>query len=84
MDNAYLIIRIATTKTQIEAYEAAILAISTDGVEEYMLDTGQTRTRVKKQNLASMNKTLDSLYNRLCTMQARLTGGGVVTVRPAW
>ena len=84
MDSTYLEARIVVVKAQIEAYEDAILQIASGAVEEYLLDTGQTRTRVKKQNLASLEKILDSLYNRLCTMETRLNGSGVLVTRPSW
>jgi len=84
MDKTYLQSRITAVKAQIESYETAILAISSGGVEEYTLDTGQTRTRVKKQDLGNLQKTLESLYNRLCTMEARLNGTGVLVTRPSW
>lgn len=85
MDNAFLIERIAKTKLIIEAYEDAILALTGAGaVESYTLDTGQSRQTVTRSNLKDINDTLDGLYNRLCTMQARLTGGGVLIARPAW
>ena len=85
MDNAYLTKRIAKTKVVIEAYEDAILALTGAGaVESYTLDTGQSRQTVTRSNLKELNTTLDGLYNRLGTMEARQTGGGVVTVRPSW
>lgn len=85
MDNAFLTERIAQTKLIIVAYEDAILALTGAGaIESYTIDTGQTRQTVTRSNLKELSTTLDGLYNRLCTMQARQTGGGVVTVRPAW
>lgn len=85
MDNAFLTERIAKTKLIIVAYEDAILALTGAGaVESYTLDTGQSRQTVTRSNLKELNTTLDGLYNRLCTMQARRTGGGVVTVSPSW
>ena len=84
MDTAFLIERIEKTKATIIIYEDAIDALITGGVEEYTLDTGQSRQTVKKLDIDKLQSVLDSLYNRLCTMQARLTGGGTVTVRPCW
>ena len=85
MDNAFLIERIAKTKLIIEAYEDAILSLTGAGaIEEYMLNTGQSIQKVTRSNLKELSDTLDGLYNRLCTMQARLTGGGVLLGRPAW
>lgn len=85
MDKAFLTERITQTKLMIVAYEEAILALTGAGaIESYTIDTGQTRQTVTRSNLEELNTTLDGLYNRLCTMQARQTGGGVLIARPAW
>ena len=85
MDSAFLLERIAKTKLIIEEYENAILALTGAGaVESYDLDTGQSRQKVTRSNLKELNTTLDGLYNRLCTMQARQSGGNTVISRPAW
>ena len=84
MDKAFLTERITKTKAIIIAYEDAILALTTGGVESYTLDTGQNVQKVTKINLSEMNKTLDGLYQRLCNFQTRLNGGGTITVAPAW
>jgi len=81
MNSAYLAERITVTKTIIEAYEEALLAIVSGGVAEYLLDTGQSRSRVTKLDVTNMNATLDMLYARLCNFEVRQSGG-VVTVRP--
>jgi hypothetical protein len=73
--------RIEKTEILIAAYEDALLALATAGVESYTLDTGQSVQKVTKYDISSMNKTLDSLYNRLVTLQARCSGGGVVIAR---
>ena len=84
MDATYLQERITKTKALIEAYEDAILAISSGGVQAYQLDTGQSVQNVTKINLSTFHKALDGLYNRLATLEARRNGTGVLTVRPAW
>lgn len=84
MDRTFLQARITATQAQIIAYETAIDAIISGGVASYTLDTGQTNQTVTKLNLAATQRTLDSLYNRCATMEARLNGSGVVTVRPGW
>lgn len=84
MDRTFLQARITATKAQIIAYETAIDAIIAGGVQSYTLDTGQTDQTVTKLNLAATQRTLDSLYNRCATMEARLNGTGVVTGRPGW
>lgn len=84
MTNAYLQERIAKTKLLIEAYEAAALALGEAGTQSYRLDTGQSSQTVTKLDLPAITNTLDTLYNRLCVMEARLTGSGTKIGRPAW
>jgi hypothetical protein len=74
-DREWLEARIERTKAMIVAYEAAIEAIA-NGAQSYSLDTGQTRQTVTKANLGSLRKHLDSLENRLSSLQARLCGAG--------
>ena len=81
MDRSFITNRINATKRQIIAYEAAAEALAVNGVQSYMLDTGQTVQKVTRLDLPAMQKTIDGLYNRCSTLQARLVGG-VVTVRP--
>lgn len=83
MDSEFLQQRIDATKAQIIAYEDAVTALSLGGVQVYSLDTGQSKQTVTRLNLGTLTQTLDSLYNRLATLQARLNGGSVL-VRPAW
>jgi hypothetical protein len=84
MDAAFIKERITATKALIVAYEDALLAITTGGVESYTLDTGQSRQTVTKLDVAKLNKSLDTLYNRCTTLEALLTGSGSTTLRPAW
>jgi hypothetical protein len=81
-DNQWTDDRIASTKSLIEKYEQAIDALS-NGTASYSLNTGQTSQTVTKQNITSLMKTLQSLENRLATLQARRSGGSV-NVKPAW
>lgn len=83
MDSEFLQQRIDATKALIVAYEDAVTALVDGGVQTYTLDTGQSRQTVTRLELATLNRNIDSLYNRLATLQARLNGGSV-TVRPAW
>lgn len=85
MNTTFLKERITKTKLLIEAYEDAILALSTGGgVQSYTLDTGQSRQTVTRYDLDGLNETLDALYNRLCTFEARLNGSGTTHARPCW
>lgn len=83
MDRSFIQGRIDATKLQIVAYEDAALALAA-GVQSYTLDTGQSRQTVTKLDLIALNKTIDSLYNRCATLQARLNGSGTITGVPAW
>lgn len=83
MNGTYLGARIAKTKELIEAYEDATLALA-GGAQSYTFDTGQTRHTVTKFDLEKLNAMIDTLYNRLAMLEARLTGSGVVNVRPGW
>lgn len=83
MDNNFLQERIDSTKLQIIAYEDAMLELA-NGAQSYTLDTGQTKQTVTKFNLTSLKNTIDSLYNRLATLEARLTGNGTIIARPCW
>lgn len=84
MDRPYIVEKITATKAQIDAYEAAVLALGTaGGIQSYTLDTGQTRQVVTRADLSSLNTMIDRLYNRLAVLQARLNGGGLIG-RPGW
>lgn len=76
--------RINSTKAQIIAYEEALTALASDGVQEYRLDTGQSVQNVTKLDLKNLKTTLDSLYNTLATIEARCTGNGTKIGRPSW
>lgn len=83
MDRTFIQARIDATKLEIVAYEDALLALAS-GVQSYSLDTGQSRQTVTKLDLSAINRTIESLYNRCATLEARLNGSGVVTARPGW
>lgn len=83
MSREFIKDRIAATKLQIVSYEVALDALAS-GVQSYSLNTGQSQQSVTRASIPDINKVLDSLYNRLVTLEARLTGGGVVRVRPGW
>jgi len=82
MDRAFIEARITSTKAQIVAYEDAATALAS-GVQSYTLDTGQSRQTVTKLDLNAIQNTIDALYNRCATLEARLNGG-CTTVRPDW
>lgn len=84
MDSAFLQARITATQTQIATLEDAAASIASGAITSYTLDTGQSRQVVTRANISLINKTIDSLYNRLATLEARLNGSGTVIGRPAW
>lgn len=83
MDRDFIQSRIDATKAQIIAYETAIEALATGGVQSYTLDTGQSRQTVTRLDLKDLNSTMDSLYNRCATLESRLNGS-TITGRPYW
>jgi len=84
VDYVFLQERITATKAQIVLYEDAITAITTNGAQSYLLDTGQSRQSVTKLDLPSLQSGLDSLYNRLSVLQARLDGNNAGIAIPGW
>ena len=83
MDQTFLLARITATKAQIVAAEVAMDALTTGAIQEYWIDTGQTRTKVTKLDLGILNRVIESLYNRCATLETRLNGASV-HARPAW
>lgn len=77
---AFLDDRIAAAKKEIVALEAAILAVA-GGMQQYTLDTGQTRQTVTKANLGSMRLQLDSALNRLSMLCQRRDGTSTFNAR---
>lgn len=77
MDAAFLADQIAQLKVIIDAYNSVILQLITAGAtEEYLLDTGQTRTRVKKSDLGRLRADRQALLNELAVLCNRQNGGG--------
>lgn len=77
IDSDFIDARITQTKAMIVAYEDAILAVGTNGIQEYTLDTGQTRQSVTKADLAQLRLVLRELEERLARWSARKCGTGV-------
>ena len=85
MSRSFILQRLAATKKQIQAYEDAALALGSGGIQNYSLDTGQSKQTVTKLDLPNMQKVLDGLYNRVATLETRCgIGSGSRLVRPAW
>lgn len=75
--------QIAVIKAQILEYQTAIDALITNQVQQYSLNTGQSVQSVTRLDVVRLQTQVDSLYNRLATLEARLYGGSL-TARPAW
>ena len=84
MDRTFWTERLAKAKAQLASYDDAIMALTTGGVQQYTLDTGQTRQTVTKLDIEWMQKNLDSLENKVATLEARLYGCGTSIGRPGW
>ena len=84
-DQQYLKDRIAKTKTLIEAWEDAQIALAgANGTMSYTIDTGQTKQTVTRFDLKKIQETLDTLYNRLAVFETRLNGCGSNYGRGCW
>ena len=75
--------RIDAIKARIIAHEEAAEAAAALGVQQYTLDTGQSRQNVQKYDVDKVEDILAGLQNRLDAYCARLHGG-VTIQRAAW
>jgi hypothetical protein len=73
-DTAFWAQRLAAKKTQLIAFEAAITALTIDGMQSYRLMTGQTDQQVTRANLAQLREAVSDLENDISTLQARICG----------
>jgi hypothetical protein len=78
--------RIDQLTALITAYEAALLALATNGLQKsYEFNDGQQEIRVTRQDIGQINSLLDSLYNQLTVMCNRIGQGlPAVTARGTW
>ena len=70
--------RINVFKEQLAAYDAAILALLTGTVQSYELDTGQSKQKVTKLDLASLQKAQDFIQNEIVKLERQCAGTAVV------
>lgn len=82
MNDLFLQERITATQNQIVALETALLDLTTGKIQQYTLNTGQGSQTVTKYSVNVLNNMLGALYDRLCTLEARLNGGNVIIARP--
>lgn len=78
MDESFLADRIVATKELILLYEDSLTFLAANPTQSYRLDTGQSVQDVRRANMAELQTTLDSLYNRLCGFEARQNGAATV------
>ena len=83
VDCTFFKARITAIKVQIVEIETAISALLAGTIVSYELDTGQSKTKVTKMNISSLERMLDSLMERLFRYEARLNGGGTQIAGPA-
>lgn len=74
--------RIATLQALVAAYDAALLAFATTGVQQYTVDTGQTKQTVMRAEIASLQGVRNRLLSELDDMGARCGDGSVSYVSP--
>lgn len=74
-ERAWLDARIAATRAEIIATEAAISQVA-GGAVTYSLDTGQSRQSVTKATPGELRLLLNDLENRLSTLLAKRNGAG--------
>ena len=84
MDATFLQARIDAAKLLVEKYETAIDALLTGGIQEYTLDTGQSRTKVTRLDLPKLEDALERLENRIAGLENRRNGSGALIAGPAW
>jgi hypothetical protein len=53
----------------VNAIDTAIIELGTNAISEYMLDTGQSKQRVVKQDIDSLLVMRNVYYTRLCALQ---------------
>lgn len=83
MDAAFIQARIDRLKLAIPVYEEAIDALLNKGHTQYTLNTGQDVQTVTRLDLVRLEASLDSMLNRLVTLEVRRNGTGTTYARGA-
>ncbi len=76
--------QVAPLKAKLVEMIAASTGLATGAIQSYELETGQTRQKVTKANIATLESAISSLMNTLTTLEARLRGCGVSRYVPSW
>lgn len=84
MNKTFIQARVTHYEGLITAYEDAILNLKNPAIEEYSINTGQTQQRVKRGDLANLQKLLNGFYAQYEIWCNRLNGSGTTIMRPAW
>jgi hypothetical protein len=80
-ERARIVARISTIDAQIAAAETALDdAITTGGVKEFRLDTGEGSQRMVYRDPADLDKLIYRLQVRRTHLQQRLDGTGLLNV----
>lgn len=82
--DALLEAQVAPLKVKLTEMITASTGLVTGAIQSYELETGQTRQKVTKANIATLEAAISSLMNTLTTLEARLRGCGAVHVIPSW
>ena len=83
-DQNFLMSRLTKTRALIVAYEDAVAALVSNRVQSYTLNTGQSTQTVTRYDINTLNESIDRLYNRCSTIEARLGMGNTVLGLPDW
>lgn len=75
--------RINAIRAEIEAREAAVDAVTRQGISEYWIDTAQSRQKVTRADVSVQEAAIKALYQRLAELERAAMGSGA-TWGPAW
>lgn len=85
MSDSFLCGLISDIEANIKAAMTASLELSTDAIESYTFNTGQTVQTVTKANLKDLQAYIDSLLARRDTLRQRCgLDSGSFNAGPAW
>ncbi len=84
MDAAQTTQAITAVETIILNLETALIALADPTIFQYKFDSGQSTQSVTRRDIPELTRDLQAAYTLLATLEARLTGRGVVQVVPLW
>ncbi len=84
-DRAFWLDRLATKKEQLALLDEMFLHFAANGgAEEYDLDTGQTRQKVRRADLSKWRLLAEKLESQISALIVKTSGCGVSRVRGTW